>query len=121
MTDNSRDKSQHYDLTYLEELSAGDPSFVKSILTQFISEAPDVIIKIKTSALEKNWYELNYQMHKFATNLAFVGLNDIKDELNKVEIFSKNKTNLDEIPHLVNIILQRCELAIISLKKDFEL
>ncbi len=115
------EKPGNYDLTYLEELSAGDPGFVKSIITQFVSEAPIAIEKIKINTEQGKWSELNEQVHKFSSNLAFIGLNDIKKELNKVESASKNLTDLAEIPALVDIIVQRCESAIISLTKDFEL
>jgi HPt (histidine-containing phosphotransfer) domain-containing protein len=116
MTNNLR----NYDLTYLEELSAGDPAFIKSIILQFLDEAPLVLSKIKLHLEQKNWNDLHYQVHKFAPNLAFIGIVDIKEEVNKLEFFAKNKTDLDSIPALVNIITQRCELAISSLKQDFE-
>ena len=115
------DKQRNYDLTYLEELSAGDSNFVKSIITQFVAEAPNIIEKIKVYTEQRKWPELNYQVHKFASNLAFIGLHDIKDEISKVEASSKNLTDLAEIPAIVDIIVQRCEIAINALKKDFEL
>ena len=115
------DKLRNYDLSYLEELSAGDSAFIKNIVTQFVAETPDVITKIKASTLQHNWALLNSLMHKFASSLSFIGLNEIKDEVKKVEASSKNLAELDEIPALVNTIVGRCELAIDWLKKDFEL
>jgi len=115
------DNLRNYDLTYLEELSAGDSGFVRSIITQFVSEAPLAIKKIKAYVEQRKWLDLNYEIHKFGSNLAFIGLNDIKNEVSKVEISSKNLSDLAEIPVLVDIIVQRCELAIASLTKDFEL
>jgi HPt (histidine-containing phosphotransfer) domain-containing protein len=121
MTNNKGNESFRYDLTYLEELSAGDPLFIKSIITQFVAEAPIVIKKIQLAAFQKNWTELAYLVHKFSSNLAFVGLNDISEEVNMLEVFSKNHTDLAAIPGLIEILVNRCELAIYSLKKDFEL
>jgi HPt (histidine-containing phosphotransfer) domain-containing protein len=116
-----QDESKYYNLAYLKELSAGDTLFVRSIVKQFVAEAPLVIQKIVNASREHNWDDLTYQVHKFIPNLAFVGISDIKDEMYNLELFSKNRTDLSTIPQLVNILEKRCELALNSLKKDFEL
>ena len=119
-TDNQH-KSLNYDLTYLNELSSGDFLFVQSIIKQFVTEAPLVIEKIDTDYKLQNWDDLTFQVHKFAPNLAFVGINDIKEEMIDLEIFSKKQIHLTKIPQLVDILKKRCELAVSSLKRDFEL
>ena len=121
MAFNNQNESASYDLSYLTELSAGDSSFIQSIISQFIAEAPTVIHNITVASGEQNWDELAYQVHKFAPNLAFIGINDIKEEVNKLEMFSKQRSNLETIPQLVDILSKRCELAINSLRKDFKL
>jgi HPt (histidine-containing phosphotransfer) domain-containing protein len=121
MTNNNGNESARYDLTYLEELSAGDPLFIRDIITQFVAEAPIVIKKIQIAAFQENWTELAYLIHKFGPNLAFVGLNDISEEVNMLEQYSKNHTDLAAIPGLIEVLVNRSELAINSLKKDFEL
>jgi len=118
---NNQHKSASYDLSYLEELSAGDSLFIKSIIKQFIAEAPEVIQKMVTASNEQNWDDLAYQVHKFVPNLAFIGIHDIKEEMNKLELYSKQRTDLAAIPRLLDILMKRCESAINSLKIDFEL
>jgi len=115
------DKLRNYDLSYLEELSAGDTAFIKSIISQFVAETPDVIANIKASTLQHNWALLNSLMHKFASSLSFIGLNEINEDVKKVENSSKNLSELAEIPALIDKIVERCEIAIDWLKKDFEL
>lgn len=118
---NNQNDSVSYDLSYLTELSGGDSSFIQTIIIQFIAEAPTVIHTIAVASSEQNWDELAYQIHKFAPNLAFIGISDIKEEVNKLESFSKLRTDLEAIPQLVDILSKRCELAINSLRKDFKL
>jgi HPt (histidine-containing phosphotransfer) domain-containing protein len=121
MTQGMQHESMNYDLTYLEELSSGDFLFVQSIIRQFVTEAPLAIEKISMAYKLKNWDELTYQIHKFAPNLAFVGINDIREETNNLELFSKKQVNLSMIPVLIEILKNRCEIAVNSLKMDFEL
>jgi HPt (histidine-containing phosphotransfer) domain-containing protein len=121
MTRNSGNKIGPYDLSYLEELSAGDVHFVKNIVSQFVLEAPGTLNRIQLALKEQNWVNLNYEIHKFASNLSFVGVNDIRETIFSLEMSAKNQSNLNSIPELVNILVGRCELAINSLKKDFEL
>jgi HPt (histidine-containing phosphotransfer) domain-containing protein len=121
MAPDNQHESVSYDLTYLIELSAGDSLFVRSIIKQFITEAPLVMEKLANAYKEHNWDDLAYQVHKFAPSLAFIGINDIIDEVNNLELFSKKRSDLTTIPQLVDILRKRCELAINSLKKDFEL
>jgi HPt (histidine-containing phosphotransfer) domain-containing protein len=114
-------ESTSYDLTYLNELSSGDFLFVQNIIKQFIDEAPLAIEEIFNASNEQKWEDLIYQVHKFAPNLAFIGINDISKEITNLESFAKNRSNLAAIPQLVDILRKRCEIAINSLKKDFEL
>lgn len=110
-----------YDLAYLEELASGDYLFIQSIVKQFVTDAPLIIEKINAAYKQQDWNDLTYQVHKFAPNLAFVGINDIKEETDNLELYSKKQINLTTIPLLVDTLRKRCELAINSLKKDFEL
>ena len=110
-----------YDLTYLEEISAGDQQFVKSIISQFILEAPAVLDRIKTALQAENWADMEYEVHKFAPNLAFVGIDDLKDKMNTLEEMARLKIRDSETFRLLDSVTKRCELAIGDLKNDFNL
>jgi HPt (histidine-containing phosphotransfer) domain-containing protein len=117
---NNREIKQ-YNLSYLEELAAGDTQFIRNIVLQLITEIPVFLQEISIALDEKKWEEIAYLVHKFGSNLSVIGIDDIYEKVNRLEILSKSKTNLEEIPELVDILVKRCESAINSLKKDFVL
>jgi HPt (histidine-containing phosphotransfer) domain-containing protein len=108
-----------YDLSYLEEISGGDNAFVQSMVSQFIVEAPDIIKRLHEHAAAERWDELYFAIHKFAPNLAFVGLTGIRIHIDDLEDRCKHKLKLNTVPGLVSIIGETCEFAVKKLKEDF--
>ena len=110
-----------YDLTYLVELSAGDKQFVHNIVSQFVLSVPEVFAKI-TDALEKErWEELEYELHKFAPSLAFVGIADLKQDIYSLEEYARKKNAHENAHRALESIINRCETAVLDLKRDFNL
>ena len=105
----------------MNEISAGDKQFVISIISLFVNEAPQVLKNCSVALIHEQWDELHYLVHKFAPNLSFIGINDIKTEMDKLEKNAKRKTNVQEASWLMSVITARCEAAINGLKQDFNL
>ncbi len=110
-----------YNLTYLNEISSGDRQFVLSILSQFVKDTPVLLDDIREAYKKRDWAELHFLVHKFASTLQLVGLNDIIEEVNQLETFAKNQTDSMETGRLVEIVNQRCEVAVQVIKQDFNL
>ncbi len=110
-----------YNLTYLNEISSGDQQFVLSILSQFVKDTPVLLNEIREAYKKRDWADLHFLVHKFASTLLLVGLNDIHEEVSRLENFVKNRTDSMETGLLVEIVNHRCEVAVQVIKQDFNL
>lgn len=110
-----------YNLSYLNEISSGDQQFVKSILSQFVNDTPALLIEIQDAYNKRKWTDLHFLVHKFASTLSLIGLNDIHEEMNRLENYAKNMTDSMETGRLVEIVNQRCKVAVQVIKQDFNL
>jgi hypothetical protein len=102
-------RGKYYNLEYLEEISEGDKS------------TPGVLVQLKQLAIEGNWNQLHYVAHKFAPSFDFVGAEQIKNDVNRLEEYSKDVKNIDEIHPLIDIIKKLSDQIIIELKNDFKI
>lgn len=93
--------TSYINLDYLKLMSGGDQEMEQTILVMLLDELPTEFEKMKTLHKEENWAELGNVSHKMKSTLAFIG-NDILTEANsKIETYSKNEENLEEVDHLM--------------------
>jgi HPt (histidine-containing phosphotransfer) domain-containing protein len=112
---------KYYNLEYLEEISGGDKDFIQDMLTDFITNTPNVITELNQYANEQNWNKLYYIAHKFAPSFDFVGAEQIKGNIRQLEEYAKAANNIDKIPGLINTIQLYCNDVINELKNDFKI
>ena len=114
-------KTKNYDLSYLEEISGGDQSFIIEMLTEFINAAPEVNKSIEMFAIQHKWSDLYAAVHRFAPNYDFVGNSNLKLNISLLESASKHMKNLEKIDSYIAVIKEFTSIIIDELKTNFKL
>ena len=104
------------DLTYLRKMSNNDESFVQEMVSSFIEKTPKIITQINQANKDKNWPEVSAIAHKLKPNLAFMGMDSLKQLISDIETNAKNSANTDEIPGMVDKLTSSVNNAISELE-----
>jgi len=113
------DQKAPYDLQYLNELSAGDHSFVLEMIKHFCSNAGDSLDRMNDLTTKQDWGSLREVVHKFASNLNLIGLHEAAATSVRLEYITENREGLDQVPDLVAGIRASVEMAVVKLSEDY--
>ena len=72
--ENGQNQDKILKLNYLQELSKGNTTFVKSMLSQFIEQMPQEIADLEKAITAKDFTLIKSLAHNMKTTVAFVGL-----------------------------------------------
>lgn len=104
-----------YDLTFLNKVSGGDMEFIKEMISTFRQVAPDYLAKSKDYLNSNAIDSLSKETHRFIPGVSFLGAKQLEEDLLKIEEFTKNHINLDQVPEL----MQNVEKKIFCLLEEF--
>lgn len=108
-----------YNLRYLEELAAGDNTFVDSMITDFITQTPNTLQAIETAIQNHNYAQIYFIVHRFIPTIEFIGADNIVNILRDIETLAKQNNNINNI----SINFSSAKILIFSLieilKQDF--
>jgi len=108
------------DLSYLNEASAGNKKFIKSMIETFINQTPGIIKELKETSHNKNWAEFRKIMHKFKPTLAMMGIDSLKGDVVSLETNVKQGAFLEKVPELVLNIEKVCDKALVELGNELK-
>lgn len=108
------------DLSYLKNISMGNPAFELKLLKVFIEQAATEMEKINEFLQEEDWDSIYASAHKIRPSFRFIDAVEIEALLNNIEGNIKNKKNLDKLPELVNKFFELCKESIENVKKEIE-
>ncbi len=98
------------DLTYLTEISGGDKNFIREMLELFVvttgSEAEQYDALLANSEYER----LGSLAHKMKAPIQMLGANELFETIRKLETYGKERSNLDQIPVLIEKVKSEISL-----------
>ena len=100
------------DLTYLRKMSSNDESFVQEMVNSFIEKTPEIIEQINQANEDEDWQEVANLAHKLKPNLAFMGMDSLKNLILEIETNAKNKENIEEIRDMIERLTSTVNEAI---------
>lgn len=104
------------DLTYLMELSDGNKTFVKEMITLFLSENPEEIRSLEKGIAENNYKAIKTIAHKLRSTIPFIGLDKvIEKDVAETEALASVMGDIKEIKSRFEKIKSACEKAYIEL------
>jgi len=107
-----------YDLLGLSEMVSGDKKEIKELNNMFLDTTPQGLADINESFQEKDYARLNSAAHKLKSTVGLWGIKDIKTEIELIEKFAKEQSNLDKLPALVEKLNKVLEIVLIQLKEE---
>ena len=108
-----------YDLTFLNKISGGDKTFINEMISTFRQVAPEYIAKAKGYLASGSNESLSKETHRMIPGVSFLGAKFLEEDLLKIEDYTKNNKNLDEIPALLNSVHFKIEKLLEEFDNDF--
>ena len=112
--------SRYTDLSYLKEISTGDPIIIKKTVDKFLETTPPILDQMDIHLQEEEHYELGRCAHKLKSSLAFMGIEELKSDILQVERITKAKDEVDKLPPLVSHIREVIEASYQELRGELK-
>lgn len=104
------------DLSYLNEISAGDNAFIKEMLELFLNTTAIEVNEFDNHLANANFEAIGLLAHKMKAPIQMMGVNDLFDKIKSIENNCKNSTNLESIPNLITEV----KLQINTISEDIK-
>lgn len=115
------DSEKKYDLGFLKSISNTNESFIKEMILVFKQTTPRIILKMGNHMKNKKYKALEREVHRLIPGVSFLGAENIKDDLIKIEQYLNDNTNLDDIPGLLDNVKRNVTDLITQFDTDFNL
>ncbi len=97
---------KYINLEYLDLMSDGDLDMKKVMIDMLLEEIPVEIKKLSQMHQTGDWNQLKEVSHKLKSTLAFIGNPTMTSSNERVEEIAKTVTGLDELPALINTLME---------------
>ncbi|MEC3881167.1 Hpt domain-containing protein [Parapedobacter sp. 10938] len=98
------------DLAYLMDLSNGNTQLIREILDLFIKQTPSDMQLLTTYVEQEDWESAYKQAHHIKPTLAYVGANEMRQELQEIEDDAKHRQNVDGIAAKLATMLPKLDV-----------
>ena len=110
------------DLTYLENISAGDKAFVAEMLAMLQKNTLPEIEILKQLVNEKDWEKVRASAHKMKAPIEMLGIPEVSNIIMEIELQTKTQTSLETLPaKVLNLESQFAELGLLLTHEIAEL
>lgn len=108
--------SKIIDLTYLNEISGGDSSFIKEMLELYVNTTATEGALFDGLVQNNDLDGINHLAHKMKAPIQMLGASDLFNTIKMLELYGKEKSHVEEIPAMVQKIQEQIELSIIEIR-----
>lgn len=101
------------DLSYLFEVSGGDPNYIYEVLSLFVDTVPPNVYALEKTIRETDDFDLIHrQAHSLKSSASIVKIRDMYDNINRIDLLSREKKNKPEITACMEIVLTNFNKAL---------
>jgi HPt (histidine-containing phosphotransfer) domain-containing protein len=111
---------RYTDLSYLNELTGGEPEIVKEFIVMFLDQMDEFRDGMNGFLADKKWKELGEMAHKAKSSVMTFGMNDLGHQLKELQLKTQRLEDIDSYPSYVTDFIQKMEMAEIELKEEME-
>ena len=111
----------HYNLAKVYAISDDDKDFVLQIVNLFVEEVPSDVQQIKVGINVKDYSHAYGYAHKIKPTLDLLGMEAAYEEILQIEQWTKDQGKKKEIKEIFKSMSGRIDLALVEIKKDFNL
>jgi HPt (histidine-containing phosphotransfer) domain-containing protein len=105
------------DLTYLNEIAGGDAEFMIDMIDIFIEQTPLYSEQLIEAVAAKDWKTVGDIAHKIKPTLAFMGVNQAKEQMASIEQKARTETGVETIAGDFAEVKAVCESLYSGLEK----
>lgn len=105
------------DLSYLNEISGGDSSFIKEMLELYINTTAVEALQYNDLLNQRNYEGISHLAHKMKAPIQMLGANDLFNLIRSLEKYGKEGSNTDQMPGIINEVQKQVDLSIIEIKE----
>ncbi|MCB9240277.1 MAG: Hpt domain-containing protein [Flavobacteriales bacterium] len=109
-------EEQLYSLEQLEAMSAGDEAFINKMVEMFIHMTPEAVDRMVTSLANDDLEDVGAAAHKIKPSIDMMGITSLRQKIRDLEQWGKNRTNVDQIPDLLDDVIHTLNDVIQQLK-----
>lgn len=111
------DKYKLIDLTYLNEISDGSHELIHDLIHLFFVQIPEYQRTLNDLYNKEDWLNLGRAAHKAKSAILMVGMQDLAQELKKLEENTKEKKNIHEYKEIIVKFVRDSNAAIKELQE----
>ncbi len=104
-------------LDYLNEISEGNNDLIQDLIEMFFEQIPDYQKSLNLFYNQKDWNNLGKTAHKAKSAILMVGMNDLAQELKKLEENAKEGKNIHEYQEIIAKFVRESDIALKDLIK----
>jgi PAS domain S-box-containing protein len=110
-----------YDLSMVRSVSGGDAGFEKRMVQLFLDTMPVSLKEIQQVTQEQKWDMVGKLAHKMKSTIDSLGISDLKQDIRTIESNGKKNEQTENIPALVERVINVMHACIDQLKTDYSL
>ncbi len=114
------DNKKLFDLTNLNEMLGGDQKAIFQMVKIFLQATPESMSELNKCFQKEDYDGVSKLAHKLKSSVDIFCVNEIKQDIRRLENNTRDNINLDEIPELVQKINTILNLAIEQVKAEKE-
>lgn len=115
------DKKRMFDLTNLNEMLGGDQKAIFQMVKIFLQATPESLSELNKSYQKEDYDGVSKLAHKLKSSVDIFCVNDIKQDIRRLENNTRDSINIDEVPELIEKINTTLNLAIEQVKEEKEI
>jgi HPt (histidine-containing phosphotransfer) domain-containing protein len=113
------DSGELYNLTIIKAFVGNNKKVIDNIIDIFLNNTPEMLSIINKGLKEKDYNKISFYSHKLKSSIDSFSINELKSEIRLIENISKEKSNLEELPQLINNLNDIMNRVIQKVKDDF--
>lgn len=106
------------DLSLILDHASGDIEYVKEVIRIYIETMPEYLTELKNYYKQEKWEDLEKQAHKMKSPVAYLGVTELKDALEKMERMGTQNMNVFSLKDLMKIAIELTEASVFELMKE---
>lgn len=110
---------KYTDLNSLSKRTKANPKLIREMIALYLEQTPPLILLMRESYNEKNWYTLHATVHKMIPSFSIMGISDDFENMAKrIQEYAKTQEQQDSIQELVQTLEEVCTQACRELKEE---
>ncbi len=110
------------DLSYLEELSGGDPDYIAQVVSIFLEHSGRDLLQLNRLATKKikDWDQIYRQAHKLKSGLGVVKITGMLEDIRRIEelVHHGDKAEIPDITDKLLATFREAEVELIQIIGD---